>query len=101
MSETFFDTLGAGKCFFYLLVVAFLFVLFVFARKRFEQVVLILGLSIVIGFLVRLFSFRPSDQSELIAEAFFLLAIGAVYGLVWLGSRHFRVGARGGPRKKS
>jgi hypothetical protein len=77
-----------ARCIFWLLVGALLFFLFVFARKRFRQVVLIGGLSLVSGVIIRLFSLRSSDQSELVSEAYFLIGIGILYGLVWLATRY-------------
>jgi hypothetical protein len=63
--------------------------LFVFARKRFQQVVLLGGLSIGAGVVIRLFSLRDIDKSEMVSEAYFLVGIGILYGLVWLGTRYF------------
>jgi uncharacterized MnhB-related membrane protein len=73
----------------YLLFGAILFVLFIFARKRFQQVVLVGGLSILAGVVFRLFSLRDIDKTEMTSEAYFLVGIGVLYGLVWLGTRYF------------
>ncbi|HLZ10480.1 MAG TPA: hypothetical protein VKT80_17980 [Chloroflexota bacterium] len=77
-----------ARCVFWLLVGALLVILFIFARKRFRQVVLIGGLSIAAGAVIRLITLRSSDQSELVSEAYFLIAIGVLYGLVWLATRY-------------
>jgi len=77
-----------ARCVFWLLVGALLVFLFVFARKRFQQVVLIGGLSIAAGAVIRLFTLRSTDQTELVSEAYFLIAIGVLYGFGWLATRY-------------
>lgn len=94
------DDVYVGLKGFYLLFGLLLIVLFVFSRKRFEKVVLVFGLSIVIILVTRLFTLRAADLSVLLPEFLFLLAIGAVYGAVWLGTRRHLKDARGGARKK-
>jgi hypothetical protein len=86
----------AARCAFWLLVSALLVLLFLFARKRFNQVVLLFGLSTAIIVLFRLLRLRDSDLPELISEAYFLAGIGAVYGLLWLVTRRLR-SRRGSP----
>lgn len=78
----------AARCLFWLFVSAALVVLFLFRRKRFHQIVLLLGLSTGLTVLFRLLSLRGTDVPELISEGYFLLAIGALYGIVWLGTRY-------------
>jgi hypothetical protein len=82
---------------FWLLIGALLFFLFVFARKRFQQVVIVGGLSIASGVIIRLLSMRSSDQTELISEAYFLVGIGILYGIVWLGTRYLGDRPRSNP----
>ena len=77
-----------ARCLFWLLIGALLFFLFVFARKRFQQVVIVGGLSIVTGVVIRLLSLRSADQSELLSEAYFLIGIGLLYVIVWLGTKY-------------
>ncbi len=83
-----------ARCVFWLFVSSMLIFMFVFARRRFHQVVLLLGLSTGLIVFFRLLSLRGSDVSELISEAYFLLAIAVLYGLVWLGMRYIRSGSR-------
>jgi len=87
-----------ARCMFWLFVSAALVFMFFFARKRFQQVVLLLGLSTGLIVFFRLLSLRGSDVSELISEAYFLFAIGVLYGAVWLGSRYLNAGK---PRSSS
>jgi hypothetical protein len=84
------DDVYVGLKGFYLLLGLLLIVLFIFSRRRFEQTVLVIGLSIVIILVTRLFSLQTTDLSVLLPEFLFLLAIGAVYGVVWLGTRRAR-----------
>ncbi len=88
-----------ARCVFWLLVLCLLACLFLFSRKRFHQVILVGALSIVSGVVLRLFSLKTSDQGELVGEAYFLIAIGVVYGVVWLGSRYLDQRPRPNPRR--
>jgi hypothetical protein len=74
--------------------------MFTFNRRRFHQVVLIGALSIGSGFVIHLFSLRSADQPELVYEAYFLVAIGILYGLVWLGARYLSSGSPPSSRGK-
>lgn len=78
-----------ARCIFWLLVVILLLFLFVFSRKRFNQVILVGGLSIAAGVVLRLMRLQGMDESELANEAYFLIGIGVLYGLVWLGGKYF------------
>jgi hypothetical protein len=80
-----------AKCVFWLFVGCLLFMMFVFSRKRFHQVVLVIALSVVSGVIIRLLSLRNGDAAELVSEAYFLIAIGILYGVVWLGTRYLKV----------
>jgi len=84
---------------FWLVICALLVFLFVFARKRFQQVVLLFGLSTGLIVVLRLLSLRGNDVSELTSEAYFLFAIAVLYGIIWLGIRRRRGGARSNPAK--
>lgn len=77
-----------ARCLFWLVVSALLVFMFVFARKRFRQVVLLFGVSTGLMVFLRLLSLRGNDVSELISESYFLFAIAVLYGIVWLGSRY-------------
>jgi hypothetical protein len=68
--------------------------LFIVSRKNFHKLMLIGALSIASGVVLRLFSLRSTDATELVSEAYFLVAIGVVYGLVWLGARYLGEGER-------
>ena len=77
-----------ARCLFWLLVGCLLIIMFSFSRKRFDQVILIGALSIASGVVLRLLSMHSAEQDELTHEAYFLVAIGILYGLVWLGARY-------------
>jgi hypothetical protein len=83
-----------ARCLFWLFVSSVLVFMFVFARRRFHQVVLLLGLSTGLIVFFRLLSLRGSDLGELLSEAYFLLAIAVLYAVVWLGMRYLRGGSR-------
>ena len=85
---------------FWLIVAALLYCLFIFSRKSFQKVMLVGALSIVSGVVLRLFSLRSSDADELVSEAYFLVAIGVLYGLVWLGARYLGEGERSRTHKR-
>jgi hypothetical protein len=85
----------AEKCLELLFVPALLFILFVFARHRFRQVMQIGAIFIVSVVVLRLFRLRSGDEPLLANEAYFLIAIAAIYGLVWLVTRYL------GPRPGS
>lgn len=85
---------------FWLIVLFGLLVLFNFSRKRFQQVILVGVLSVIGGVVIRLFSLQSSDEVDLRNEAYFLIAIGAVYGLVWLANRYFGKSSSSEPRAK-
>ncbi len=89
-----------ARCIFWLFVASLLVFLFVFSRRRFRQVMLVGILSIVSGVVLRLVSLRSNDASELVSEAYFLIAIGILYGLVWLGSRYLGDSARASARRQ-
>jgi uncharacterized membrane protein YedE/YeeE len=73
---------------FWLIVIFGMLVLFNFSRKRFQQVILVGILSVVGGVVIRLFSLQSSDETDLRNEAYFLIGIGALYGVIWLASRY-------------
>jgi len=77
-----------ARLFLWLFISAILLILFTFARRRFRQVMWIAGLSIASGVILRLFSLGGSDIHELISEGYFIAAIAAFYGIVWLGVRY-------------
>lgn len=89
-----------ARCLFWLSVSALLVFMFFFARKRFRQVVLLFGLSTGLIVFFRLLSLRGRDLSELMAEAYFLLAIAVLYLLVWLGARYLDSRPRSGSHKQ-
>lgn len=74
---------------FWLLLVLLLAFLFIFYRKRFHQVVLIVGISTVIEVLVRLTHLDGADESGLEWEGLFLAGIAILYGIVWLAGKYF------------
>jgi hypothetical protein len=90
-----------ARCLFWLFVSATLVLMFMFARKRFHQVVLLFGISTGLIVVLRLLSLRRSDVSELLSEAYFLLAIAVFYGLVWLGMRYLGGGSRSRSKSSS
>lgn len=73
---------------FWLIVIFGLLALVKFSRKKFQQVILVGMLSVIGGVVIRLFSLQASDEADLRNEAFFLIGIGAVYGVIWLASRY-------------
>lgn len=79
---------------FWLIIGFGMLLLFNFSRKRFQQLIVVAVLSVVSGVVIRLFSLQSSDEKDLRNEAFFLLAIGAVYGVIWLGARYLGNGNR-------
>lgn len=81
------------RCLIWLILGFGLLALFSFKRKRFQQVLLIAALSIGSGVLLRVFSLGSDSAGELLREAYFLIAIGVVYGLVWLGARYLGSGS--------
>lgn len=85
------------RCLVWLILGFGLLALFSFKRKRFQQVLLVAALSIGSGVLLRLFSLSSDSAGELMREAYFLIAIGAVYGVIWLGARYLGSG-RSDPR---
>ncbi len=87
------------RLFWYLLIIMFLLTLFFFSRKRFRQVILIGALSVVGGFVIRLFRPREGDSPLILNEIYFLLAIGLLYGLVWLGTRYLDSRSRTGTHR--
>jgi len=72
----------------WVLISGVLVFLFIFARRRFRQVLLIGAISIVLGDIFRLFSLGSGDAQDLIREAYFVGALAALYGVVWLGMRY-------------
>jgi hypothetical protein len=92
--------LAESKCFFWLIVIFILAFLFVFRRHRFHQVLWVGGLSIAAGVVLRLFNLGAAGETELITEAYFLIGIGLVYGIVWLGTRYLTESQKTGPRKR-
>jgi hypothetical protein len=89
-----------AKCLFWLVIASLLVVLFLFARRRFQQVVLICGISIVSGVVLRLFSLNSTDARELLDEAYFLIGIGIFYGLIWLVTRYLEQHPRSPTRRE-
>ncbi len=89
-----------ARCVFWLFVSSMLVFMFFFARKRFQQVVLLLGLSTGLIVFFRLLSLRGNDVAELMSEAYFLLAIAVLYAIVWLGTRYLRSGSRSSAGKR-
>lgn len=92
-----------ARCIFWLLVVVLLLFLFVFSRRRFNQVILVGALSIVAGVILRLTHLGGADETELVSEGYFLIGIGILYGLIWLGGRYLGWGGdelRPKPRDK-
>lgn len=79
-----------ARLIFWLFITVALVILFLASRHRFRQVMWVGGLSIVSGVLLRLVSLRGSDIGELVSEGYFLVGIGAIYGIVWLGVRYLR-----------
>jgi len=77
-----------------------LLLLFSFSKKKFQQVILVAVLSLVSGVVIRLFSLQSTDKTDLRNEAFFLIGIGALYGIIWLGSRYLGKSASHEPRAK-
>jgi hypothetical protein len=76
-----------------------LFVLFVFARNRFRQVMQIGAIFIVSAVVLRLLRLHNGDEPLLANEAYFLIAIAIVYGLVWLVTRYLGVGTGSSTRR--
>lgn len=85
---------------FWLIVVFGMLALFKFSRQRFQQVILVGVLSIIGGVVIRLFSLQATDEADLRNEAFFLIGIGAVYGVIWLANRYFGKSSSSQPRAK-
>ena len=94
------DAILREKCVFWLFASGLLLFLFLFRRQQFHKVVLVGGLSIATIVLVRLFTLPASDRGELVSEAYFLIAIGALYGIVWYIGRHATSSAKASTRKK-
>lgn len=85
---------------FWLLIVVLLLFLFVFSRKRFNQVILVGALSTAAEVVIRLTHLGGFDKSELLSEGYFLIGIGVLYGLVWLGGKYRGWGDDGTTIKK-
>jgi hypothetical protein len=88
------------RLFWYGLLVLLLLSLFFFSRERFRKVVLVGALSVVGGFVIRLLRPHDGDYSLLLIEVYFLLAIGALYGAVWLSTRYFGARSRSGSHRR-
>jgi hypothetical protein len=89
----------AEKCLELLFVPTLLFVLFVFARNRFRQVMQIGAIFIVSVVVLRLLRLHSGDEPLLANEAYFLIAIAVLYGLVWLITRYLGVGTGSSTRR--
>ena len=89
----------AEKCLELLILPTFLFILFVFARNRFRQVMQIGAIFIVSVVVLRLFRLRSGDEPLLANEAYFLIAIAILYGLVWLVTRYLGLGSGSSTRR--
>lgn len=83
-----YEPVAMTRIFSWLLFGGVLIVLFVFARRRFRQVVLLVVLSVVLGDVWRLFTLSGGDRRDLLAEGYVVLGLAALYGVVWLITRH-------------
>lgn len=74
------------KCLVWLVILGALFLVWLSSRKKFNQILLVIGLSFAFGVLIRLIRLR-TDTQALWTIGYFLGGLALLYGVTWIGAR--------------